>query len=86
MPTHEIESIGIASLARLGGLIGAIYGALFGIPLALISIAADTGFGIVGAIVIILVTTVTVAISIAITGVVYNLLAAAVGGVEVTVQ
>lgn len=86
MATHEIQSIGIVSLARLGGFIGAIYGAILGLPLAIISILAETGYGIVGAALILVGTALTFGIAIAITGVVYNLLAGVVGGVEIDLQ
>lgn len=86
MVTHEIESIGIGSLIRLGGLLGAIYGGIIGVPLALISLVAESGFGFVGAVGIILSTAILFGISIAISGVVYNVLAGIVGGVEVDLQ
>ncbi|WP_256403489.1 hypothetical protein [Halorubrum salinum] len=86
MATQEIKSIGIGSLIRLGGLVGAIYGALLGVPVAIISIVAESGFGFVGAIAIILGTAISFGLSIAITGLVYNLLAGVVGGIEVDLQ
>lgn len=83
MTTREIRSIGIVSLLRIGAILGAIYGALFGVPLALISLVTESGFGFAGAIAIVAVSAVSVAVSIALSGLVYNLLAGVVGGIEV---
>ncbi|SEH56794.1 hypothetical protein SAMN05192561_1082 [Halopenitus malekzadehii] len=87
MATHELTSIDIGSLLRIGAVLGALYGALFGVPLGLLSVLLDSGFGLVGAVLIVVISALSVAVSVAITGVAYNLIATlAGGGVKVTLE
>jgi hypothetical protein len=82
---HEIKSIGVVSLAKFQAVIPGIIAVIFALPVLLLEGVLPMG-GVTMYIGIVAFAVIGGAVSGAITAVMYNLIAAAVGGVELNID
>ncbi|MHB9287650.1 hypothetical protein ACKVMT_11515 [Halobacteriales archaeon Cl-PHB] len=86
MPTQTVESIGVASLARILALMGLLWGGILSVTWLAAGLLGSAAPGLSELLVLVLLGVVYGAIGGVVTAILYNAAASLIGGLELTLE